>query len=497
MPVHEQVSISLGRLGIKAVPTDIVVRHTGYTTPDVVRAKQERYFEIMRRWLEHHPDDYIVRHHQAQTYYVWGELDKAIEDYQRILDEGKAARDRNLIIQTTAHLSIGRCLMRKEAFEEALPSLQQALKLDDHYSVTHLTLGECYLRLKRYEEATHHLKEARLYEDQVTFAPNDPNKVKAMVRLFLGQAYEGMGDVEKAARLYEESASTGVAEVLGPLSTALRRLGRKEDARRALVGAAEHDPENPNHPFNLGVMALEAGDLDGAEALFLRATQSGEGLPQAFLNLGFIYKKRGSFEQAEAMYSKAAQGSKDATEAHANLGHLHLSLRRYSEAAEAFRRVREGRADLLDVNLGLALALARKGEVAEVRAMLGSVLLGTYGEVLSSSVPGEVPAEGMSKLFSEVGRMLVGKRQPKCAEFAFEIAWTLDPGARAAGQCLAEVLRHSGEIRRAVEVYEALIRTSPEEADLFRKLGACYRELKADAAAEACDQQAARIEGEA
>ncbi|MFA6110695.1 MAG: glycosyltransferase, partial [Candidatus Latescibacterota bacterium] len=42
MPIHEQVTPSLARLGVRLVPTDLRVVHTGYATPEVVRAKKER-----------------------------------------------------------------------------------------------------------------------------------------------------------------------------------------------------------------------------------------------------------------------------------------------------------------------------------------------------------------------------------------------------------------------------------------------------------------------
>ncbi|MSS72187.1 MAG: glycosyltransferase [Candidatus Latescibacteria bacterium] len=494
MPVHEQVALSLNRLGVRILPTDIVVRHTGYTTEEVVKAKQRRYFNIMQRWLEQHPDDYIVRHHEAQTHYIWGEMDEAIADYRRILEEGRAASDRNLIIVTTAHLYLGRSLMRKGEHEQALGPLHEALKMDDRYAVTHLTLGECYLRLNRLDESIRHLELAQQHEDQVTFAPNDPRKVKSLIRLFLGHVHEAKGDPQEAVRRYEASAAVGGAEALGPLSTALRKLGRREEAQRTLEQASERDPDNPHHPFNLGVMALEAGDLDRAEQRFVQATQRGDGVPQAFLNLGFIQKKRGDFGRAEEMYRRALERMEDTSEAHANLGHLHLSLKRYREAAQAFRKVREKKPDLLDINLGLALASAHEGDATAVREMLERVLRATCGDALTDDPPAVLPPPDTAQLFAEMGRMLVGRGQPRCAEFAFETAWTLDPTFRTAALSLAEVLRHQGEFWRAVEVYEGLIRTAPEDADLFRRLGACYRQFGSDAAAQACEQQATMIE---
>ena len=491
MPVHEQVALSLGRLGLEIVPTEIVVRHTGYTTPEVVRAKQRRYFQIMQRWLEAHPDDYIVRHHEAHTHYVWGELDEAIADYRRILEEGRAAADRNLIIVTTAHLYVGRSLMRKGEYGAALPPLREALRMDDQYAVTHLTLGECYLRLDRIEEAFRHLRLTQKYEDQVTFAPNDPRKVRALVRLFLGQAHEAKGDLREAARHYEAAEAVGVPEVeaLGPLSAALRKTGRKQEAQQALERAMARHADNPNHPFNLGVMALEDGDLDRAEGLFLRATETGEGVSQAFLNLGFIAKKRGAFDRAEAMYRQAAERMADGTEAQANLGHLYLSLKRWDAATEALRRVRGQQQALLDINLGLAVSAAHTGDAATVREMLGLVVRATYGAALAAGLPGDVSAPEMAQLFVEAGRMLLNQKQLACAALAYEAARALDPNLHSAALALAEVLRHQGETWRAIEVYEGLIQAAPG-ADLFRKLGACYRQLGSDAAAQACEAQA-------
>ncbi|SVE31761.1 uncharacterized protein METZ01_LOCUS484615, partial [marine metagenome] len=45
-PIHEQLTPSLIELGVVCEPTDIRVVHTGYTTPEVVRAKQDRYLVI-------------------------------------------------------------------------------------------------------------------------------------------------------------------------------------------------------------------------------------------------------------------------------------------------------------------------------------------------------------------------------------------------------------------------------------------------------------------
>lgn len=130
-PIHEQLTPSLIALGVSCVPTDIRVVHTGYTTPEVVREKQDRYLGISEQWLETHPQDYIVRSHAAQTLHIHGKLDKAIQYYKQIIEDSACHADHNLVIETTARLFLGRCHMRQEKYDEAEVDLLKARELDD------------------------------------------------------------------------------------------------------------------------------------------------------------------------------------------------------------------------------------------------------------------------------------------------------------------------------------------------------------------------------
>jgi glycosyltransferase involved in cell wall biosynthesis len=205
-PVHEQITPSLIKLGIGFEATDVRVVHTGYTTPEVVREKQERYLRILERWLEDHPEACIVRSHVAMTYYIWGDLDRSIAEYERILNDSDCRKDRNLVIETTSLLHLGRCWMRKDENERALPHLLDAQKLDDQYAVTNLTLGECYTRMGRSNEALDALERARASEDQVTFASNDPRAPKYSIRFFSGQNLEALGRWSEAADQYRQAS---------------------------------------------------------------------------------------------------------------------------------------------------------------------------------------------------------------------------------------------------------------------------------------------------
>ena len=497
MPVHEQVTPSLSRLNIKCEATDIQVVHTGYTTPEVVREKQERYLRIMENWVESHPDDYIVRSHVAMTYYIWGDFDRAIEGYERILSDGKCHEDRNLVIETTAHLFLGRCWMRKMEYGKALPHLLKAQTLDDEYATTNLTLGECYTQMGETEKALEALGRAKAFEDQVTFASKDPRAVKYSIRFFTGQNLGIKGRLHEAAEAYREASEIDTVRsgALGALSTVYRKMGLREKAIQALEEALQRDPDDPKHRFNRGTFYLEDGDETTAERWFHEALEADPDMPEPYLNLGFIAKRRRNLDAAEEFYGKADERSEASYEPQANLGHLFLDQGRYEEASEMFARVREKKRGLLDVDLGQCVADLASGRLERVQNLVSEVVGSVYGEALDVDLPSHLESGEMAQLLGEAGRMLIQKQHLMCARLAFEAAYLLDGDSVAISLQLGEVYQSIGEAGKAVSIYENLIQRFPTDPEFFRRLGACYEKMGVPEAARLCSEQVTVLDG--
>ena len=495
MPIHEQVTPSLARLGVRCEAADIRVVHTGYTTPDVVREKQKRYLGIMERWLETHPGDYIVRSHAARTYYVWGDLDRAMAHYEKILNESDCRADRNLVIETTALLYLGRCHMRRRDFQRAIPLLLEAQKLDDQYAVTNVTLGECYTKMGTHEKALEALARARAYEDQVTFAANDREALKYSIRFFTGQNLEAQGRLDEALACYREASEADPKRsgALGALSTVLRKLGRREEAVAALDEALERAPDDAKHRFNRGTFYLESGDLEAAEKWLKRALDVAPEMPEPYLNLGSVARRRGDLKTAEEMYRKAVALDTGSYEPLANLGHLLLDLGRYGEAGEALRQVQDRKTGLLDIDLGLCAAYAAEGRMADARDMACKAVRAVYGTALQLDLPQDVSAEALAQVLAECGVMLLTKQFAVCARLAFLAAHLLRPGSIEIALQLAEVYRATDAMWKAVAIYEALIQKYPTVLELFQKLGDCYKAMGAHEAARMCSERVAAL----
>jgi tetratricopeptide (TPR) repeat protein len=496
-PVHEQLAPSLTEIGVTCEPTDIRVVHTGYTTPEVVRGKQDKYLGIMERWLEGHSNDYIVRSHVAQTLYIHGRLDEAVAHYHQIIEDSACHADHNLIIETTARLFLGRCYIRQERYDEALENLQRAYELDDQYALTNLTLGECYTRMGRHDDALAVLEQAKKYEGKVSFTATDPIATRYSIRYAIAENLEAKGLLDQALVGYQEASEADPRKsmALGAMSTVYRKLGKREEAIRLLDRALEIDPENLQHAFNRGTFHLEEGDDDRARELFERVVEGEIDLFEPFLNLGYLARRRGDVAEAETYYRKAATYEGGRFDANCNMGHLLIGEARYQDAYAAFTEARELRPTVLDVNLGQCVAACGVGRPEDAADPLRVVLSAVYEQRLGDTLPEQLSVQAMGQLLSECGRMLIEKNLIACTQLAFLGANLLEPDNLQYGLQLAEVYRVTGEPWKAVQVYEDQIKAYPTEPELFKKLREVYTDLGAQDAVSLCDQHIAQLTG--
>ncbi len=491
MPIHEQVTPSLARLGVQLVPTPVRVVHTGYSSPAVVQAKKERYLAIMERWLVDHPGDYIVRSHVALTYHSTGRLAEAAVAYRRILDDGACQRDRNYIVYTTALLFLARTLMRQGQLAEALAYARQAEAVDPDYPLTHVSLAEIHLRLGQAQEALAAARTVLSAPVRLTFFPIDQRELAFAAHLVCGQALAALDDPVAAEAAFRQAAAVPVArrsQALGALAEMLRSRGDNGRALEVLRDAIGMDPANRQHRFNLGSLHLAQGDLDAAASCFESVLADDPASQPARLNLGYIARRQGRLAEAEARYQEAIDLAPEATEARANLAHLLLDQGRDSEAAAHFQAVRDRQPGLADIDLGLLLALARTGPWEVVRPLLAEVLAAfpAVAQAPGDSAAPPAAARAMVRLAAHLLR-----QQVRCGELAMAVAVALDPAYRDARRGLGEILLTGGALWAAVAQFEALIAGDPADRAAFQRLGDCYHRLGAEEPARLCWARAA------
>ena len=104
---------------------------------------------------------------------------------------------------------------------------------------------------------------------------------------------------------YLASASPG-PERLYVSALALADLGRRPEALAALAESLEAQPFRPLAWLQQAMIQQEQGDLDGAEASFLKALAQEPNLTAAFAPLARIYLSRGQTDKAHGLLRRAA-----------------------------------------------------------------------------------------------------------------------------------------------------------------------------------------------
>jgi tetratricopeptide (TPR) repeat protein len=236
--------------------------------------------------------------------------------------------------RTQQYLSLGLAFSRAGMFEDAERELNRVLESDPEHPKARSSLAGICLKSGRYADALEHFaalpKDARAsYSilrnlalalecverfDEALAALTRAAKIRVDPGLLLARAV-----VLLKARRADESWSTFQEyrkqvgrETPPPLYygfavLAAAAVGRLEDALKLGREGLTHYPDSGPILVNTGVILELRGDLEAAEALFLKAV-SGSGAPaQAHKNLGDLAYRRGDHAGARAHYERAVK----------------------------------------------------------------------------------------------------------------------------------------------------------------------------------------------
>jgi tetratricopeptide (TPR) repeat protein len=138
------------------------------------------------------------------------------------------------------------------------------------------------------------------------------------------------------ALLLALAAAPALANDLGNAQR-LWLAGQKTQAVERVEQALARSPDDLQLRFTLGVMRMELGDRDKAQAIFLRLTQDFPDLADPFNNLAVLHAAAGELDAALAALEHALRLQPEHAQAQENLGDvlLRLALRAYQRAQNA------------------------------------------------------------------------------------------------------------------------------------------------------------------
>lgn len=242
------------------------------------------------------PDPYIL-YQEGQAYLnrydKEGNLDKAIESFQRILTEDSQ--------HAAAHAALARAYWMKHQgeskdsiwLEQGLAMAQRSVALDKHLAIAWVSLG--------------------------------------LVDYSSGRLVNAERDFRQALRLEPTNADAHYG--LGRVHEAQGKIQAAESAHRRAIALRK----DRIYYDELGSLYFRTARFDKAIDLFRRSVEIAPDSFYGYRNLGAAYHARGDFASAAAQFQKALQIQPDAS-LYSNLGTLYFSNGFYQESIEAFER---------------------------------------------------------------------------------------------------------------------------------------------------------------
>lgn len=182
-----------------------------------------------------------------------------------------------------------------------------ALTIDGNDFLAHTNRGRILIAEKRYEEA---IAEFAIAERLHRF-PDESVLLFADFALRHGHAAEAAAECRKVLQRTQDRHLRTVAWTnLGVANLVLDNLA---EAKENFATALQTNPNAAGPLLGMGLLALRAGDNDGAAELFTRAIRI-EPIDLSYFLLGVALEKSGHAAEAKAAYIQAQQASPDVNE---------------------------------------------------------------------------------------------------------------------------------------------------------------------------------------
>jgi tetratricopeptide (TPR) repeat protein len=204
-------------------------------------------------------------------------------------------------------------------------------------------------------------------------------------------------------------------------------------------------------------------------------------------NMALELLERGRWSEAEVQLRRAISIDPGQTDWHYHLGLVLEAQGRDLEARDAFDYSIHPAGDTYDAMLASAMASGRLGDWPRATGSLTELLTldptcegaharlieaftkqGLHDEAETAFYMAEQALERPSAdCLAQIGSSLALREQWRRASWCLRQALLLDPLLPYARRCLADVLASTGQVQRAVELYEHELRDDPDHLDLL------------------------------
>ena len=225
---------------------------------------------------------------------------------------------------------LGQALVEQGRYQEAVPLLEEAIRLNPNPARAHDLLGVALAYQGKMDEAIAELSTAVRIQPDLADAHNN-----------LGLVLASRGRMAEATAHYREAlrAQPDFAGAHNNLGQALANENRPEDAVAQFTEALRLDPKFAAAHNNLGLALVRMGQADAAVGHYATALQLRPDFAEAQFNLGLVLAAQGRTDDAIAHYLEAVRLRPELAAAHYNLGLAFIKQGDIVDARRAFTLV--------------------------------------------------------------------------------------------------------------------------------------------------------------
>ena len=304
--VHEQVFYRLKKLGMEFVQTDIMIRHTGYHDEAAIRQKSERNLKIIQDELRGDPYNLVHHYNAARTLGGIGRLAEALEHMEKIVgNQTIRKKERQFFLE--ASILTGKYYADLGRYERAVAIFQDLVRQFPENGLVHFGLGENLYKVKDYEGAIESLQKSLHFPMEISIFPVNLDKLKYFQLHILGECYMKTGQGELAREMLSSALNLHrddhtSLQTLGLLALQRGEFGPAADYfERAIKGGGDLS----SNYANLGLALRKLGRWEEAEKALLRSLALDPDKIEAAINLGQLYKGNKNHGKALDYFKKA------------------------------------------------------------------------------------------------------------------------------------------------------------------------------------------------
>ena len=261
--------------------------------------------------------------------------------------------------QTRRQIAAGHDLLARGLYDEAERAYRLALEADPTSQEALAGLGQVELQRGRYTEALPLLERATRVPTQIVSAFRS-----------LGDAYEAVGDPERAAVSYRQAVALAPNDMavrfsLADALTQIRNFSEAEDVCRGSLRVARSDPAMQARAYaQLGEVHSRNGKAADALSAYYKACELAPGDPDLARGFATCAARVGLYAEAATGFARLLSLSPLDVEAKKQLAWVNLKLERYANSIRDYESVHDSLGTVDRYYLAQAYAKANKTDRA-------------------------------------------------------------------------------------------------------------------------------------